>query len=120
MLKDYCKQKNISFKEKPPVSKLNKTILFDRLKTYIETQKDYLKNKRSILKIQSAIRAYLRVKINKIRGPGFTDMSQCRNTEDFYYMTSYTEIDRDYFFHIKMIMIAFGFLMFEVFISYYL
>jgi hypothetical protein len=101
MLKDYCKIHNISLKEKPAIGKVNKSYLFNTLKHRIQRNKIYIDNLPLILKIQKTAKMYLRNKIRMLRGPGFVDKQLCRNSEDFYYMTTLEDIDDDYFFSYK-------------------
>lgn len=69
-----------------------KDVLYDELLKHIS-----LLNNNKIVKLQANIRRYL-VQRNLIRGIGYFKKDICTNTEDFYYMTTSTEIENKYFF----------------------
>jgi hypothetical protein len=57
-------------------------------------------SEKNIVKCQSYIRRYL-IQKNNIKGPGYYNRNNCKNTEDFYFMTDINEVDNIYFFSYK-------------------
>lgn len=87
--------------KKTNLQKMAKSELFIRFHKLIEENKSYITHIDKIIKIQSIIRKYLITTINKLRGEGYINRSICKNEEDFLFMTTTKEIDRNYFFSYK-------------------
>ena len=81
--------------------KIKKEILFDDLKIMINNYNYFLKNINHIIYIQGYLRKRAQLKLIMLKGPGFINKSECKNDEDFLFMTSTYEIEDDYFFSYK-------------------